>query len=74
MELGYGLGLYETRGILIPKGQLANLTQKLGSVVDRSSVMTQIGGEFRIAPVPCCGDILFVLPFKNQSAASIGGT
>jgi hypothetical protein len=24
--------------------------------------------------VPCCGDILFVLPFKNQSAASIGGT
>ena len=77
VELGLGLGLYETKGILIPKGQLANLTQKLGIVVDKSIVMTDIVGdkvgEFRISPVPCCGDISFVLPFKNQSVSSVGG-
>jgi hypothetical protein len=73
VELGYGLGLYETKGILIPKEQLVNLTQKLGSVVDKLSVMTSSSGQFAIKPTPCCGDILFVLPFKNKSMSSVGG-
>jgi hypothetical protein len=74
VELGYGLGLYETKGILIPKEQLVNLTRNLGSVVDKSSVISGNGGQFMIKPAPCCGDILFVLPFKNKSVSTVGGT
>lgn len=73
MELGKGLGLYETKGILVPKEQLVHLTQTLGSMVAQSSVSITSNAEFLIKPAPCCGDIFFVLPFRNKSVSNVGG-
>ena len=50
-----------------------NLTRNFGTMVDKSSVMSNNNGQFIIKPTPCCGDILFVLPFKNESVSSVGG-
>lgn len=69
-----GLGLYETKGILLPKERVVNLTQHLGSTVDKSSVLNRTNVQFMLRSTPCCGDILFVLPFKNKTVSSVGGT
>lgn len=73
VELGLGLGLFETRGILIPKEPLMNISLNLGSVVD-SSVMVNSTGKFVVKPAPCCSDISFVLPSKNKTMSSVAGT
>ena len=73
MELGYGLGLFETKGILILKEPLLNLSQSLGIEVTDALLMGKSSDKFVVKSAPCCSDILFILPFKNKDVSSVGG-
>lgn len=73
VELGFRLGLYETKTILIPKDKVLNLSKNLGVSRDQAQITITRSVDYIIKPSPCCGDVMFLLPFRNKTSRSVGG-